>query len=444
MRLWQLICTFALLTIAASSCSPPPPAAVYLSLDGIGSAEETNLYYQAMDPRPEPTLAEWKKSRCFPDDKFPEVLNDSSPNGQLKAFYYNPSDLGLGREMRCAKCPDKGGKKGLISCAVSNHGPLDGPTLGIALANRLKKPDALNNQDPAQQHQDLRKAIIRESLQIVDDFLNQPAGTRTKFRRQTVAMDFDANRAANDQVRFYIYDAEDAKFFIPPNTVPGGLIPGLALDNEGVKFMRNCTYCHGGTFDPKTNLIRGSSFLDFNLAYLDYGDSPELLSAKEKKDGDFAETTQFKTNSVRLQKLNELVRTTLAASDLAPEIAKRIDSSHYTPDTSSGSTTGVTTDFVPDAWKTVDPDLFVKVVRPYCATCHFSQSATFNLRPLDDNKTPLTFGSPVDWFDRKDILQTIQNSVCGSGDMPHAEVTRLNLLADTAAFGLICPSPSVH
>ena len=474
MRLFPWIFPLAFFALGALGCSQPPPTPVYLSLDGIGSAEETNLYYQSMTDRPpEATLAEWKKSRCFPDD-FPDAKDPNRPNipnEVFKAFYYNPSDLGLGREMRCAVCPDDSKiNPGLISCAVSNHGPKDGPTLGIATLARLKAKGAPDTVVSDGERKKIRRDVIRESLTILDNFLSPIKGAPKIFRGQTVAMDFDRGRLEpNDRVRFYIYDAESPAALIAPNTVPTGLIPGLALDNEGVKFMRNCTYCHGGIFDPKSNKIRGSSFLDFNLAYLNYGDSPELLNSNETS-LEFSKNTKFtdatapidvKTglpldNQNRLASLNTLVNQTLSSSKLAPAIADRINKSIYLVD--GNEPTGVSTNYIPAA-APVDPpahplpawtdddkkDLFVKVVRPYCATCHFSQSATFNLRPADDNATPLTFRTPDDWFKRKGIQAAIQKSVCASGDMPHAEVTRLNLLADPVAFGKLCQSvSSVH
>lgn len=392
---------------------------IYLTRPGAGSTgsiEESNAYYAAMTDRPpEATLAEWRSHRCF---------NDQT---ELSAFYYNASDLGLGREMRCAQCTS-GPNVGLISCVVSNHGVPQGL-------------DALAFQRD-------RTQSIQLALTQMEDFLAK----KRAVRGASVAMDFDPNRPTDDKVRFYIYDASDPMLLSPGNTIPEALIPGLQLDgeggafNQGVKFIRNCLSCHGGRFDAESNRIFGSSFLDFDISLFVFADDPVLGSANANK-------AKRSVNLDSMRRLNGLVRQIDRVTG-AREIVARIDGS-YSGDVEQGLSEYIGP-FIPAGWPATQKvrdfngrsisaaDFFSTVVHPYCATCHFAQVPQYNLSQVDSSK-PLTFSSIEQWFANKNIsanpsdgLDVIRQDVCSSVDMPHAEVTRSNFLRDPTALAYIC------
>lgn len=407
----------AVLACALAACGNQ--GFLYLTRPGAGSTgsiEESNAYYAAMTDRPpEPTLAQWRSHRCFDDQS------------EISAFYYNSSDLGLGREMRCAQCTS-GPSAGLISCVVSNHGV----------------PQGL---DALAFHRD-RTESIQSALTQMEDFL----ANRRAVRGASVAMDFDPSRPTDDKVRFYIYDASDPALLAPGNTLPEGLIPGLQLDgeggafNQGVKFLRNCLSCHGGRYDAETHRILGSSFLDFDISLFVFADDPVLGAANASK-------ARRSANLDSLRRLNGLVRQVDRATG-AREIVARIDGSYSGDVEQSGSE--YIGPFVPAGWPATQPvrdfngraisaaEFFRTVVHPYCATCHFAQAPQYNLSLVDASK-PLTFSSFEQWFGNRNIrenpadgLAVIRQDVCSSVDMPHAEVTRGNLLRDPTALAYIC------
>lgn len=413
--------TIALLALNALACTQQE--FLFLTRPGqgtTGSKEESEAYYAAMDSPPEPTLSEWLKSRCF----------DSAT--ELSAFYYNETDLGLGREMRCAECTS-GPRTGLISCSVSNHGVPQG--LDLVQFGRA------------------RPASIAKALGDLEDFVS---GRRT-VRGATVTMDFDPKRTS-DKVRFYIYDASDPQLFALDSKGSESLIPGLQLDgeggtfNSGVKYMRNCLSCHGGRFDSETQRIVGSTFLDFDLSFLVFANDDLNSYAPRIDIAAASHTTRSARNLDQLRGMNALVRKVAAAVGAA-EIVRRIDGSYDQP--VEQATAVYHSGYVPTGWpdtqvvrqfegRPVSAHEFYDVaVHRYCAMCHFSQTSNNNLSQVDPNR-PLTMGSFEQWFsntnnrDDQDGLRLIHRDVCGSSDMPHAEVTRLNLLRDARALAYIC------
>lgn len=432
-RLHVSVYAATLITLFAS-CSQNPPL-VYLSRQGVGSAEETQRYYAAMGRdggRPAAArLDQWFAERCF--DKEPR-----------EAFYYNPTDLGLGREMRCAICPQDDPRAGLISCAVSNHGTPLGIAVKQAKEALLAQGQALTPAVGA----NLRDAAIEDALKKVAAYVEKHPVVGTPqlaisapFRGATVTMDYDPKLPANERIRFYVYDGEDPDNLTAPNITPAGLLPGLQLDNEGVKFIRNCLNCHGGVYDEARDTIVGSSFLDFNTPQLKFG--RDELTSRSK-------------NEAALRALNQLVLRTDPAAAIRARVCSNYSCSEnggVTVLSGNGATAGVLAEWSRDAAghrAQENRDLYLTVMDKYCATCHFSQrpeTVALTVRLRDQTllpellaKRPIVFQSPEQWFD-KELQQYIQRSVCQASDMPHAEVTRMNLLSDETAFLQICGAP---
>jgi len=412
----------SLLSVCVMGCGQQ--SFLFLTRPGSGSTgskEESEAYYAAMDIPPERTLKEWMQNRCFDEE-------------DIAAYYYNETDLGLGREMHCAKCSDKSQRPKLISCAVSNHGIPQG-------LDRVQFGRG-------------REESITKALTDLENFVRAPG----KQRGATVAMDFDPKRSGDDKVQFYIYDARDPTLLAPDSQGQETLIPGLQLDSEGgefnrgVKYMRNCLACHGGRYDTATNRILGATFLDFDATlYIFANDSANTHAPKISVPG-ARFTTRSATNDEAIRRMNHLVRE-VADEVHATELVARIDGSYSKPvqDPTSVYVPG----YVPKAWSGPEPfrvfdgktvtnrDFYDVVVHRYCAMCHFSQTAGNNVRQIDPSQ-PLTFGSADQWLrnrnliDGSDSREVIRKDVCGSSEMPHAEVTRLNLLRDSRALGYIC------
>lgn len=385
-----------------------------------GSREESLAYYAAMDVPPERTLGEWLRARCFGEPS------------ELSAFYYNETDLGLGREMRCAECTE-GPRAGLISCSVSNHGV----------------PQGLDRVQFGRS----REASIAKALGDLEDFV---AGRR-QVRGATVTMDFDPRRAS-DKVRFYVYDASDPQLLALDSEGPESLIPGLQLDgeggtfNSGVKYLRNCLSCHGGRYDSESQRIVGSTFLDFDQSFLVFANDDSNVHVPRIDIAGATHTTRSARNLDQLRAMNALVRK-VAVSVGATEIVGRIDGSYDLPVEQAAAT--YQAGYVPSGWpktqtvrqfegRPVSAHEFYQVaVHRYCAMCHFSQTPNNNLSQLDPTR-PLSLAGFEQWFqnsnnrDDPDSVRLIHREVCGSSEMPHAEVTRLNLLRDARALAYIC------
>lgn len=405
------------------ACSTSP-AFLFLTRPGegnTGSEEESRAYYGAMTPAPEPNFDDWLKNRCM------------TPETSVAGFYYNDTDLGLGREMRCAKCTT-GPRAGLISCAVTNHGIPQGLDL-VQFGNP--------------RNQSITGALTELEKGIADP--DRPRGA-------TVAMDYDPSRAGNDKVRFYIYDASDVGFLSPGSPGPKSLIPGLQLDreggtfNQGVKYMRNCLSCHGGRYNREKNVIEGATFLDFDLSVFVFAnDQPTPFVPSISVPG-AKHTIRSAENFEQFRIMNSLVRE-VASGVGAEAIVARIDGSYAQPVTTRGAP--YVAGYVPPAWASTPSvrnmgerlisgrEFFGVVVHRYCSSCHFAQVRGFNLTQIDPNR-PLTFFSPDQWFQNtnhradSDGLRLIKRDVCGSGEMPHADVTRSNLLRDARALSYIC------
>lgn len=130
--------------------------------------------------------------------------------------YYNGSDLGIGREMRCQEQAGGG-----VACAVANYGSFGG--------------------------------VQREALDAAIDL-------RGAFA--TVAMVYTPPLSAPNSVQFMVYGAN------------GGLINEAQLDTVGDNraVPNNCLNCHGTSarYDAATNSVTGASFLPFDQKILTF------------------------------------------------------------------------------------------------------------------------------------------------------------------------------
>jgi cytochrome c5 len=208
----------------------------------------------------------------------------------------------------------------------------------------------------------------------------------------TVAMVYNPSAAAVNQganaVTFYVFDGK-GNLFTP------------ALDGEGEKTNpRMCMACHGGDYNSSTHSVTGAQFLPFDVYYFQHS-SQAGYTLDDQQEG--------------YRKLNALVNDTSPAPAIADFINKTYNNAVQTP------LTPATDNYLPQGW---DPnqvpipaaakDLYNSVYRQYCRMCHMaSRTAPF-----------LTF------LDFKGAATRIEEKVCQSTDMPHAQVPFLRFWED--------------
>lgn len=296
------------------------------------------------------------------------------------ASYGNQADLQLGRDMYCVQVPPQ------VACYVSNYGqpPFDAMH-GVE-----------NSQWP-----DLAGAV------------SQAVNHASFVPFATVAMVSNPNGVGpnGDKVTFYVFDGT------------GTLINFAALDGEGKKSVpRMCMACHGGSYAPSTASTpasaTGAFFLPFDTGSFKY--DPSLTEDQQQE---------------AFRQLNTAV---LAAANPSPAIVEFINGSYCS---SAGNPTisdptspscrnqvgnaGSTTfdGFVPAGWNG-QFNLYNGVVKKYCRMCHLAGAPAFN-----------------SYQDFVGTATTIEDFVCGKGDMPHAEVpfgsgTNANLTHNAVGFWL--------
>lgn len=192
----------------------------------------------------------------------------------------------------------------------------------------------------------------------------------------TVAMEWRPGGGANN-VRFFVYAQPT-----------GNLLNDAQLDSEGNKPMPGlCLACHGGTYDAATNTVTGAQFLPFDLDSFGYAATAGSTRSDQEE-------------SFRI--LNRFVDTTTPTEAIAELIDGWYDGNVATANTTFDGS------FVPADWSG-ESYVYTEVVAKYCRMCHQSQSGSFDFADLSD----FTALAPV-----------IESSVCGSHDMPHAEIPR--------------------
>ncbi len=144
-----------------------------------------------------------------------------------------------------------------------------------------------------------------------------------------------------------------------------------------------CTSCHGGRYDPQSNLVTGASLLPLVPATLEFV-SPSALASQEEA----------------IRQINEIV----LSSNPAPAVVAQIDALYS--GTPRVAQTRANNMGVPTGWRS-EPNIYRQVIEPYCASCHFSMQGTLSL------------GSVADARSQRDA---IQQTTCSTYTMPHSEM----------------------
>jgi hypothetical protein len=282
------------------------------------------------------------------------ALNGFNPDGSggTVAVYYNSNELGLGRKLGCLKSADSAGDP-TIACWIISYG------------NGFLDPHAAD------------EALQGTNIHNVDAIEYRPL------------VPGDASTYATN---FLVYGGQsysDYSKVILQNWAQ--LDPITARPVPQI-----CTNCHGGTYSPNTSTPpspqeaqMGASFIGLNLATLGF---PKALPRSSQE-------ANFKS-------LNQLLATTNPAPPIAAEV-----SGWYAGDVAKQKPI-----FIPAGWQgsPEQEQLLTKVVRPYCADCHYALGVSITGQPIDF--------SSYSQFQHE--YSQIQNLVCGPNKiMPHAYIT---------------------
>ncbi|TLY26320.1 MAG: hypothetical protein E6K63_12775 [Nitrospirae bacterium] len=192
-------------------------------------------------------------------------------------------------------------------------------------------------------------------------------GNGTGFFQVTITVRRDA--------KFYVYDQN------------GKLIPSVALDREGPKFVpQMCLACHGGYYNAETHTVRGASFLPFDVFNFLYSESPGFRLADQE---------------VKFRDLNLLVQSTNPSRDNPNRPIQRMIEGMYRGPTGIVNQTAVR--YIPVGWRGHE-DLYRDFVGKYCRLCHMAQAPRIDFETYDNFKQ----SAPT-------------AAICRFGTMPHAQ-----------------------
>ena len=160
------------------------------------------------------------------------------------------------------------------------------------------------------------------------------------------------------------------------------------FDLEGPKNLPHaCLACHGGHYDPIAHKVIGASLIPLDPSVLVFSASGGLTPDQEES---VRQINQLVLYSNPSQAVKDYIRGLYGGT---PEVAGTKANPNYTP----------------PGW-TQAPDLYRKVVKPYCQGCHLQQQN-------------LHFASYQNLVDAK---ATILTAVCTTRTMPHSEAALLS------------------
>jgi hypothetical protein len=300
------------------------------------------------------TLEDWKNTFRFPARAPGESLEAYRDRAGI-IIYYNQNELGLGRELGCSEFPD--GRD-----AAGN------PLTGIACY--------VTNYG-------LAFRDVRNSLHLAQE------GDHPK---NTVCIAYLPSAEPDYQIQFFVYG-------------PSGRRQDWAqLDTLGPRANPHvCMNCHGGVYDEKRHLAKFARFLPMDPNVVLFGDG---------QDGTFAITRAAQEE--RIRRANALAY----RSPLTPGQREMLNELYAgqieTPGTVSLNT------WQPPGWRGTPQhrDLFDKVVKPYCITCHLATQ-----RGLDGGAV-FSYGI----FESAERFRAFPSHVvmCGDFTMPNAQTTLVN------------------
>jgi hypothetical protein len=212
--------------------------------------------------------------------------------------------------------------------------------------------------------------------------------TEGMHAKNTVCITYRPSLGAGYEVQFYTYNGDgDRREWAQLDTLGPRPVPQV------------CMNCHGGSYDDQAHLARYARFLPLDPNVVVFSDTPGVTRADQEE---------------RIRMMNQLS----TRSPLTPAQKEMLDQLYggkvATPGTVSKN------QWFPAAWNDSDAhrDLFDKVVKPNCETCHLamqsdSQGATLAIYN--------SFTSPGRLMD-----SGLSAVVCNAFSMPNSQATRLN------------------
>lgn len=311
------------------------------------------------------TLARWQQ------------INDVGGADEIQAYYFNGGDLAFGRRMVGDFQID--GPDAWPVYAVSNY-------IGV---------DAVDSADLA--------------------FLG---GTAIA----TVAMEYSpvSGLGATPMIKFYVFDGTGAR------------VPMADLDGRGDKYVPGlCMTCHGG--DPE---IQNGTVDSQGIAQFSDPSWPDLQSHYLPFDLDSFDYPSFAGADRVSQEQNFGILNDRIRQTNPPQVLLGLVHGWYGLAENASVTTPITnyvqnSAYVPLDWQSQEPvgsvfssdDLYLDVVKPYCRTCHVSQTR---------------FNAAYDWdsFTEFDNLWSLIEYDFCELEMPHALVTYENFWVDEVPLTL--------
>lgn len=320
------------------------------------------------------TLDAWKHLYKLPVQQAGEALDSFRRNNNV-VVYYNKNELGLGRELGCSAFLDRGAWGS--ACYVTNYG--------------FRFND--------------REASTRAAQEQLKP-------------RNTVCILYQPSLPDEKKVQFFVFDGN------------GDRQQWAQLDAMGPRpHPEVCTNCHGGSYDNESHLVVGARFLPLDPDLVSFGTTPYDRASQENAVHavnalTYDTTVLVDTNHDGLFDTS----TTLGASDaqrLSPEQGADIAAMYSVVGEQDIHSLRATARSVrpPQGWTSADPsqnqrlaDLYTKVVRPYCVTCHNAVGP--GLRSNFRTSDALTNGF-------------LSSAMCTSGQygMPNAQATMAQLWA---------------
>jgi hypothetical protein len=214
----------------------------------------------------------------------------------------------------------------------------------------------------------------------------------------TVAMIYKPPISAANAVKFMVYDERGNRQNFAKLDTHGS--------NESVP--NNCLVCHGaGRYDASSRTVSGARFLPFDPFSFLYSTAAGFTSAAQEQS---------------FRKLNLHV----LATEPAPATVDLLNHLYNPSIDSDGA--AARNDYFPDGWKDPVRDvvrakekLYTTVVKPFCRTCHASQTGLSFLRHADFVGLGATVGADV----------------CAAHAMPQAEHTAKKLWRSSARAHLV-------
>lgn len=311
------------------------------------------------------TLNAWKQAFNIPVQAPGESLADYRTRIN-SIVYYNKNELGLGRELGCAEFDD-GLANGPkgVACFVTNY--------GTAFRDS-------NN-----------------SLRLAVEGLHS---------KNTVCITYRPSMPSGYQVQFYTFNGS------------GDRIEWAQLDYLGPRPQPNvCMNCHGGVYDSEKHLAKYAHFLPMDPNVVIYGTDADAVA-----------------NHVTRADLEERIRVAnylgyKSGEALAPAQRDMLDRLYggniAVPEAKT------TNEWYPSGWNDTQShrELFDKVVKPNCETCHLAMQTGRDGNTLAIYNSIMSSSSFME--------ANLPGVVCGSFQMPNSQCTRLN-------FWEVKPEPIVH